>query len=42
MDRTGLREKLEEHLNFLQKTAENAAGLDHYGEAAELDRKSVV
>ena len=39
MDRAELRKKLKDHLNFLQKTAESAAGLDHYGEAAELSKQ---
>lgn len=39
MDRTELREKLKKHLEFLEKAAENAAGLDHYGEAAELSKQ---
>lgn len=39
MDRTELRKKLEEHLDFLGKTAENAAVLDRYIEAAELSKQ---
>lgn len=39
MNKLELRKKLEDHLSFLKKTAENAAGLDHYGEAAELSKQ---
>lgn len=39
MDRTELCERLKKHLEFLEKAAENAAGLDRYSEAAELSKQ---
>ena len=30
MDRTELRKRLEEHLDFLKKTAQDAANVDNY------------
>ena len=30
MDRAELQKRLEEHLNFLEKTAQNAANVDNY------------
>lgn len=39
MGRTELCERLKKHLEFLEKAAENAAGLDRYIEAAELSKQ---
>ena len=39
MNRAELHERLEKHLEFLEKAAENAAGLDCYSETAEISKQ---
>lgn len=39
MDKAELRKRLEEHLNFLEKTAQDAANVDNYIGAAEISKQ---
>lgn len=39
MDRTELHKKLEDHLDFLRDTADNAAADSYYSDVAELSKQ---